>query len=192
MSCPGIYEIYAYLEEEMSAGERAALEEHLARCPRCQRLLADRRQLLAAISELSGPELPPEFTARIMTALPRFDTPSRLWFFLAGGIYAFFALTMTVLLLGSGGVLFRFCFELFRGTFNLASDLSSLIFRIIHSIYGLLKTFIIFLKLASEILSQIAPPPGLLVIAFVLVSVPVLALIRVLLRGSNYYRGEKA
>ncbi len=62
-----------YRDGELAAAERAALEGHLASCPACASLLADRQALgglLRLRAEAIGEELPAGFSARVLAALP--------------------------------------------------------------------------------------------------------------------------
>src|SRR5690348_10191040 len=51
----------AYLDGELSASERAALDAHLPGCAQCQRELAALRQTRALLRALPAPALPRDF-----------------------------------------------------------------------------------------------------------------------------------
>lgn len=166
MSCPGLSEIYEFLERELSASDRERLEEHFRVCSRCQQLLSDRRQYLASFASLPDLELPPDFTDTVMARLPKLKSPVRLWLWLAGGIYFLFALLVIVMALGTGNLLFPICLQIFKNVFNLAAELSSLIFRAVHLIYGFIKALSILVKVSGGLLSSFLPISNLGLAAF--------------------------
>ncbi len=185
MNCLTPKEIYAYLEQELSAEDRLRMKEHLASCSRCQRLLADRSRYLESISSLPEPELPPDFSDRVMTSLPVLKSSSRFWLWLAGGAYLVFSLLVIVLALGTRTALFPFCLNIFRSLFNLAADLSSFVFRLIQQVYGLIKALRIFIEVSAGLLSGLFPVAGLALVTLALGGVLSLVLIRTLLRPAR-------
>ena len=58
--------ILDFLENQLPAGERRVVEDHLAGCPECQTFCQRLKQLDAALAQgLARPELSPEFTAHM-------------------------------------------------------------------------------------------------------------------------------
>jgi len=57
--------LHESLERELSPGERARLDAHLAACSRCRELAADLPALLAALGSLPRPAMPPGLHAAI-------------------------------------------------------------------------------------------------------------------------------
>jgi len=67
MTCREIEEkLHDYLENELVADERVAVEEHLSACPRCRRALADAKKERQLLRGLGDVEPPPFFEQRIM------------------------------------------------------------------------------------------------------------------------------
>ena len=64
-------QIGALLDGELEAGERAALEAHLADCAGCRQALEDQRQLAAAFAALPAVEPAPDFEARFWARIAR-------------------------------------------------------------------------------------------------------------------------
>src|SRR5690242_21609959 len=65
-----------YLDGELGAEERAALERHLPGCARCQAELADLRGVRALLRALSTPAAPRSFTLPDDGAVPRPIAPA--------------------------------------------------------------------------------------------------------------------
>ncbi len=186
MNCPDLAQIYACLEKELSPEDRLRLEEHLATCSRCRRLLADRRLYLEASSSLPQLELPPGFTERVMAGLPPLKSPARLWLWLAGGAYLLFSLVVAGLALGNKTVLFPICFQVFKNLVNLAADLSSLVFRLVQQAYGVFRAVSIFMGIAGRLLSNFFPASIMGLAALVLSGAISLAFLRLLLRPAKF------
>ena len=53
------------LDNELMAAEQAALREHLAQCPACEKLEREQRSLCAAAGSLPAPDLPPDYSRRL-------------------------------------------------------------------------------------------------------------------------------
>lgn len=191
MSCPDLTQIYAYLDGELVAEGRLQLEEHLATCSRCRRLVADRRLFLEASSSLPGPDLPPDFSERVMANLTPLKSPVRLWLWLAGGVYLAFSLVVAGLALGTRTPLFSACLQIFKNLFNLAADLSSFIIRLIQQSYGLIKALRILVGVLTRLLADIFPSGSLGLVALVLGGSLSLGLIWMLLRPANHPTGER-
>lgn len=139
MNCPDLTEIYAYLEQELSQGDRERMEEHLENCPACRRLLADRRLYLQALTGLPLQEPPPDFTGRVMSGLPPLKSPARLWLVLTGALYLLFSLLVAGLALGTRTTFFPLFLKLFKNLFSLAVAFSSLIIRLIQQVYAVIR-----------------------------------------------------
>lgn len=191
MSCPDLTQIYAYLDGELTAEDRLRLEEHLKACSRCRQLVADRRLFLEASSSLPQPDLPPDFSERVMAWLPPLKSPVRVWLWLAGGAYLLFSLVVAGLALGTRTALFPVCLQIFKNLYNLAADLSSLIVRLIQQAYGFIKALRILAGVLARLLADVFPSGSLGLAALVLGGVMSLALLWMLLRPTNYPTGDK-
>lgn len=66
MKCLEINKIYDYLEGEISSEERIEIEKHLSVCPKCSRILKERKILLESIKEIPKIEPPPDLVNKIM------------------------------------------------------------------------------------------------------------------------------
>ncbi len=62
-------ELSNYLDEEVSPGLKAALEEHLNRCYRCSLVYDTTRKTLKIVTEAGPFEVPLEASARLYTRL---------------------------------------------------------------------------------------------------------------------------
>ncbi len=62
-------ELSAYLDSELNASERAALDSHLASCPACQATLSDLRHASAALATLPKVKAPAGLAAEIQSAI---------------------------------------------------------------------------------------------------------------------------
>src|SRR5258705_477203 len=69
-------QLSAFLDGELSEGERVALERHLQRCAACQRALAELRQVRALLRALPVPALPRSFTLPDSGAVPESLRPA--------------------------------------------------------------------------------------------------------------------
>jgi hypothetical protein len=77
MTCREIEEkLHDYLENELAADERGAVEDHLSACPRCRRALADKKKAKELLRELDDVEPPPFFEQRIMARVRAEAKPS--------------------------------------------------------------------------------------------------------------------
>ncbi|MGB9892866.1 MAG: anti-sigma factor family protein [Candidatus Saccharicenans sp.] len=163
MSCPKVSEIYAYLEHELPVERQTKIEEHLKSCPRCQRLLADRQAYLEAMADLPDSELPPDFTEKVMSNLPGFWPSPRILLFFCGGLYLLFSVLIGILAVGSKSRLFPICLEIFKNLYNLAAELSSLIFKAAQQIHGFIKAVVIFLGVIGKLLLDLIPDQRLII-----------------------------
>jgi len=64
--CRNAENFYLYLEEELDPSERREFEAHLARCPSCRDVLAERRLLHEAFTSLPPLDVPPDFALSVM------------------------------------------------------------------------------------------------------------------------------
>ena len=69
-NCPRALSLDLYLEDELNARERRAIEAHLQACAACREALAERRLLLEAFSSLPPLEVPEDFALTVMDRLP--------------------------------------------------------------------------------------------------------------------------
>lgn len=80
MTCERIEELLsAYLEGELGAAEKAAVEDHLAACPACAELLAALRQVTGAMAAFPEAEPSPALLARLY-GIPERKTAKKRWF----------------------------------------------------------------------------------------------------------------
>lgn len=83
MTCERIEELLsAYLEGELGASERAAVEDHLAACPACAELLAGLREVagaMAAMAAFPEAEPSPALMARLY-GIPERQAVKKSWF----------------------------------------------------------------------------------------------------------------
>jgi len=64
-------QIGGFLDGELEAGERAALEAHLPTCAGCRQALEDQQQLARAFAALPAVAPPPDFEARFWARIAR-------------------------------------------------------------------------------------------------------------------------
>ncbi len=81
--CPGLERIDLYLEGELDAEERRALEEHLESCPGCRAVVERRHVFLEALSGLPAIEVPAGFAQAVMSRIPA--KPRRRFGWIAAG-----------------------------------------------------------------------------------------------------------
>jgi anti-sigma factor RsiW len=93
-------------DERLEVGEKAWLRDHLAGCPRCQRVEREYRMIFGSLKEDSAPEPLPYFEQRLLTKLRERERvlPGLVWQRLAVRALAF-SLSATLLI---GGALFVF------------------------------------------------------------------------------------
>jgi anti-sigma factor RsiW len=85
-ACDGT-RVTAYVDEVLSAEDRAAVEAHLATCPTCRDQEAFERGLRQRMRTLPVPELPAALEARVRRELRRRPVPAAVrWLPLAAGI----------------------------------------------------------------------------------------------------------
>lgn len=85
-TCDGT-RVTAYVDDVLSAEDRAAVEAHLASCPACRDQEAFERGLRQRMRTLPVPELPPALEARVRRELRRRPVPAAVrWLPLAAGI----------------------------------------------------------------------------------------------------------
>ncbi|MHB8846693.1 MAG: anti-sigma factor family protein [Nitrospirota bacterium] len=76
MSCPKSILISAYLDEELQASDRAALESHLQGCAQCGAALRGMQSLRAAFANAERHQAPYGFSARVMARTAELRSPS--------------------------------------------------------------------------------------------------------------------
>jgi hypothetical protein len=97
MMCLSIHRIYEYLEDQMPEPLKAECEAHLKECPRCRRVLEDRRRFLNAANTLSELTLPATFPLQVMARIKSRELFSGKWIRL--GICA--AIPLSFMLIGA-------------------------------------------------------------------------------------------
>lgn len=147
MSCLKIVDIYAYLEENLSAGQREKIEKHLSVCPRCREAVEERKVLAEAASSLPDFETPPDFTERVMAKIAPAQRHFPVW--------------LVVLAAGSSSLALFLVLAAISGSENLLTLLA----RLNHSFWGYAKNTAVFLAklltilaLAGKVLSSLAQP----------------------------------
>jgi len=70
-------QIGAFLDGELEAGERAALEAHLPTCAGCRQALEDQQRLARAFAALPAVVPPPDFEARFWARIARGEDAPR-------------------------------------------------------------------------------------------------------------------
>jgi predicted anti-sigma-YlaC factor YlaD len=68
-----------YLEGELDSAERRRIEEHLAACPSCRRVLEERRVIDLAAAGLPPIAVPPDFARAVLDRLPHEPRPAFGW-----------------------------------------------------------------------------------------------------------------
>jgi predicted anti-sigma-YlaC factor YlaD len=87
--CRNAESFYLYLEEELDPSERREFEAHLAHCPSCHDVLAERRLLHEAFTSLPPFEVPPDFALSVMARIPEAAAEKTGWLAaLASGLAA--------------------------------------------------------------------------------------------------------
>lgn len=116
-ACPRIVELSAWLDEQLSAGERRAIEAHVAACPACAATFADLRALRVDLRSLPAEPLGFDLAGVIEGRLaqrpaaaraPRGGRPALGWLPLGAGMLAAVSLGIALgamLTAGSGAAL---------------------------------------------------------------------------------------
>gem|GEM_PF-3052126 len=80
MNCHRVQELSSeYVDDVLTAGERARFEDHLVRCPSCRRELDSLREVIAGIASLTEIPAPSTFCERLLQATegsPRLEQPA--------------------------------------------------------------------------------------------------------------------
>jgi anti-sigma factor RsiW len=70
MTCEsGVKVLMEYLEGALAADVRAAVEAHVATCPRCVAFIASYRETPRLVRELTAAEIPPDLVASLRAHL---------------------------------------------------------------------------------------------------------------------------
>lgn len=77
--CRSAESFYLYLEGELGPSERREFEAHLASCPSCRNVLAERRLLHEAFTSLPPLEVPPDFALSVMDRIPEAAGDKARW-----------------------------------------------------------------------------------------------------------------
>lgn len=79
MNCQEVeHDLSAYVDGELSAPVRSAVDEHLKTCPHCQKRVAELKQLAAGLAALPETQTPSEFLKAVRGKLVRGEEPSDL------------------------------------------------------------------------------------------------------------------
>jgi len=141
VGCLNLYEIYSFLEDDISPSERKKINNHLSICPKCCRVLEERKFLNKALEGMPSWKTPPGFTQMVMERI--FPARVSLW------------KTMAVLSMG-----FISFFSLFIVYLRLTGqNISYVFFSLVHNlkeqIKGICLVFIKFLKLTAFFLKML-------------------------------------
>lgn len=79
MKCLSLYEIYLYLENELSPSKMKNTAAHLASCERCRQSVEEREIFLQAAESLPVWETPPDFTHQVMSKIFPEKVSFRSW-----------------------------------------------------------------------------------------------------------------
>ncbi len=71
-----VKQLWAYLDGEVSAEDRAAVEEHLAFCRRCCGELEFAEEMRAFLARHAAEELPDDVRARLVATLDELEDPA--------------------------------------------------------------------------------------------------------------------
>ncbi len=77
--CRSAESFYLYLEGELGSSERREFEAHLAGCPSCRDVLAERRLLHEVFTSLPPLEVPPDFALSVMDGIPEAAGDKARW-----------------------------------------------------------------------------------------------------------------
>jgi len=102
MSCLTVDQIYLYLEGELAADERRAVDHHTAACEKCRASLEERRILLQAAESLPAIDVPADFSCRIMEVVFPPEVSARSWIGAAFAGFSTVAITFLLVFLLSG------------------------------------------------------------------------------------------
>ncbi len=79
MNCQEVeHDLSAYVDGELSAPVRSAVDEHLKTCPHCQKRVAELKQLAAGLAALPETQPPSEFLTAVRWKIVRGEEPSDL------------------------------------------------------------------------------------------------------------------
>ena len=161
MSCLSVNEIYLYLEDELSAEERASIEKHISACESCRILLEDRKRMMQAVRSLPSLDIPADFTQQVMAKVFPLRSPVRIWI---AGLATGFSLMMFIFLaiflqsdLSFSGTFVRFNSSLWTFVKNLSVFTVKLI-KIASVVFGILVQFVSFVfKTLGNLTTLIRP-----------------------------------
>jgi len=88
-------QIYAFLEGELTDGERRDIETHTAECAACRKALDERKTLEAAWTALTPYDVPPDFASTVMRRISTQPRP-KVWTWIVAGLSALGALSVVV------------------------------------------------------------------------------------------------
>jgi len=77
--CRSAESFYLFLEGELGPSESRKFEAHLASCPSCREVLAERRLLHEAFTSLPPLEVPPDFALSVMDRIPEAAGDKARW-----------------------------------------------------------------------------------------------------------------
>jgi len=142
MKCLSVEQVYLYLEKQLSASEKISIENHVASCSKCQKLLEEREYLLLAVDSLPSWQVPSNFAQQVMHSIS--PVKATLWGWLSALVGGFltFVVTCMIYILATG------------------QNVSTLLINLLQTIWGQIKSssliIIKFFKLISVILTTIS------------------------------------
>lgn len=135
MSCLKIADIYAYLEEELPAGQREKIERHLSDCPRCREAVEERKLLAEAASALPDLDIPADFTERVMAKIAPVRRRLPVWLIAFAAGFSSLTLLSILAVISEG-----------RNLLTLWTSLS-------HSLWGYAKNAVVLMAKLITVLS---------------------------------------
>ena len=144
MSCLSLYQIYQYLENELTEPESASIQEHLTQCLRCKHAVEERQVLLQAAESLPYLETPPDFTHQVISQIFSQTLPlTRSLFALVAGSCIIFLSTL-IILTASGQNLVNVLMTMNQSVLNSIKHVSVLLVKF-------LKLALLFTKMVIQL-----------------------------------------
>lgn len=191
MSCLTVEKIYLYLEDELSAEERASVEKHISACKSCKSLLEDRNKMMQAVRSLPSLDMPADFTQQVMAKVFPHRSPVKIWI---AGLATGFSLTMFIILaiflqsdLSLSGTFVHLNSSLWTFVKNISVFTVKLI-KVASVIFGILVQFVSFVfKTLGNLTTLIRPEFQI----FLIILTVILSLSTVLMMRRKIWTGDK-
>jgi len=131
MTCLKIADIYAYLEEDLSPGQKEKIERHIDACPRCREAIEERKFLSEAASSLPDLDIPADFTARVMAKIAPAKRHLSVWLIAFTAGLSSLALLLTLVVIPGEGNLPTLWTSLSHALWGYAKNAAVLMARLI-------------------------------------------------------------